>query len=72
MIKRKGVSEINIQIIIVVLFLAVIIPLSYGGWKLKRYINWKFSYGNKVENRIELLEKRVEVLENKIQHLPEL
>ena len=35
------------------------IILIWGGWKFERWVNWKLSYGNKVEQRIETLEKRV-------------
>jgi len=41
----------------------IVIVLGYYGWKLERKINWKFSYGNKVEIKMEQLEKRIEVLE---------
>jgi len=47
--------------ILLILFFAL---LWFGGWKLERWINWKFSYGNKVETRIEQLETRIEQLES--------
>ena len=50
----------------ILLFFVVAICLvafSYGCWKAERWVNWKFSYGNKVETRIEKLEKRVLKLE---------
>ncbi len=46
--------------------------VSYGGWHLKRYINYKYMYQSKVQVemkplivRIENLEKRISELENK-------
>ncbi len=32
-------------------------------WKTKQYLNWKLSYGSRLENRVELLEQRVTDLE---------
>ncbi len=43
----------------------VVVLIGFGTWKLKRYVNWKFSYGGKVSAKIEQLEKRVEALEKK-------
>jgi len=43
----------------------VVIVVGLGLWKLERWVNWKLSYGNKVDGRIEQLEKRVEALEAK-------
>lgn len=43
--------------------LALAVALGYGGWCLERWINWKFSYGEKVEERLERVEKRLEALE---------
>ena len=51
----------TLQYIIIVV---IVLLLGYGGWKAERYINWKFSYGNKVEKRIKQLESKVEILEN--------
>ena len=49
-----------------VLSFFLITVFTLGCWKLERYINWKFGYKARVEQRIELLEKRVEKLEEKI------
>lgn len=54
---------INIAAGIAVTFIIFVIGLFC--WKTQRWINWKFSYGNKVEVKIEQLEKRIEVLEAK-------
>ena len=43
----------------IVIFVCVMIGLSYGGWRLKRVINWKFAYGPKIE----ALETRISALE---------
>ena len=49
---------------IVVLFVAIFLGIL--GWKAERWVNWKLSYGSKVEQRIEKLEKRIEQLENRL------
>ena len=49
-----------------VIIIIIVVLISYGGWKLRRYVNWKFDYGNKVgkiEKRVEALEERVKALE---------
>ena len=43
----------------------VVILLGLLGWWATREIHWEVFYGDKVEERIEALEKRVEALENK-------
>jgi len=48
-----------------ILTFIMILIISYGGWRLQRYLKWKFGYKAKVEQRIELIEKRVEELENR-------
>lgn len=49
-----------------VMFLLGTIPLlmSYGGWKLNRYVNWKFGYESRVEPRFQEIEKRLLLLES--------
>ena len=42
---------------------AIVLLLIFGAWELKRWFNWKFGYGPKVEARIEQVEKRVKTLE---------
>jgi high-affinity Fe2+/Pb2+ permease len=37
--------------------------LVVGMWLLERWFNWTFSYGGKVEQRIEQIEKRIDALE---------
>lgn len=48
------------------MFLLGTIPLglTYGGWKLSRYINWKFGYESQVEPRFQEIEKRLMLLES--------
>ena len=41
-----------------------ILAVAYGGYRLERWWNWKWSYGPRVEKRIEKLEKRIEKLES--------
>ena len=43
--------------------LALVVLMVWGGWRIKRWWNWKYGYGPKVEARIEQLEERVEKLE---------
>ena len=43
----------------------VIIVISYYGWKFERWANWKLSYGSKVSEQIQVLEKRVKSLEDR-------
>jgi len=40
-----------------------LILLGLGGWKLDRWINWKFDYGRRGNARDEKLEGRVDALE---------
>ena len=56
--------KIKTEILAMLVALAVSIPIGYGGWRLQRWHNWKFSYGAKVEQRIQALENRIEALEN--------
>lgn len=59
-------SEKNFAITVYVITSIVCISfLMIGIWELERWINWKFSYGPRVEERISQLEKRVEKLEQK-------
>ena len=37
--------------------------LAYGGWKLERWLNWKFDYESRVEQRLQDIEKRLDHLE---------
>lgn len=41
----------------------VVAAMIYGGWKLERELNWKFSYGTKVQERIDRIERRLDALE---------
>uniref|UniRef100_A0A6M3LDN3 Uncharacterized protein n=1 Tax=viral metagenome TaxID=1070528 RepID=A0A6M3LDN3_9ZZZZ len=50
-----------------ILFLFIIpffLLLGFLGWKLERWINWKWDYGQRVEQRIEQVEQRLDRLEN--------
>lgn len=51
-------------------YIAVIVVFAFiliGSWKIRRWANWKFSYGTKVEVRIEQLEVRVSALEGDVE-----
>lgn len=61
--------EVWIKIVAVVILLAIIAGLTYGGYLFKRWINWKFSYEAKVEERVVPLEKRIGDLEERIRKL---
>ena len=39
--------------------------LGFLSWRFERWMNWKFSYGNKVEQRIEQIEHRIDRLEKR-------
>jgi cytochrome b subunit of formate dehydrogenase len=47
----------------------IIIILAISGWRIKRWINWEFSYGGRVDNRIELLEDRLDIVEKQLKDL---
>lgn len=49
---------------IIVLSIAVSLLIAIPAWYMERWLNWKFSYGPKVEERIQALEQRVERLEH--------
>jgi hypothetical protein len=50
---------------LLLVFLGIIL-LIFAGWRLERWINWKFAYGVKTEERIEQLEKRIELIESRL------
>ena len=50
-------------IFVFIIFIVCGLFLGFGGWMLERWVNWKFFYGPKIEERISFLEKRVEKLE---------
>lgn len=43
----------------------IFLAIAYGAWSVKRWANWKFGYGPRVERRLESIETRLELLENK-------
>lgn len=59
--KNTGITVIEVFVVLVV------IGLAYGGWKLDRYLHYKFSYQNSVQveidNRIKPLVERIDKLE---------
>ena len=63
--KRQRIKDKWFSIAIIPIIIIIMIVVGYIGWRVERWWNWKFSYGNKVETKIELLEKRVEALEQK-------
>jgi cytochrome oxidase assembly protein ShyY1 len=52
-------------VVIYVVSAILIASASFGCWKIERWINWKLDYGDKVEQRIEILEARIDVLESR-------
>jgi len=58
---RVLIGRVVTGIIAVIAFAAI----AYGAWRLQRWFNWEFGYGDMVEARIHILEKRVEALEHK-------
>jgi cytochrome oxidase assembly protein ShyY1 len=57
------VGRVKTGMLVVALIIAI--AFSFGCWKFERWINWKFDYGQRVEERIDALEKRIEALENR-------
>ena len=53
------------QILGYILMILLCIVFGFFCWKAERWINWKFSYGKRVETRLQELEKRVDLLEIK-------
>ena len=49
---------------IVVLVIILVVGITLLSWKAERAVNWKLSYGGKVDKKIEQLEDRIEQLEN--------
>ena len=58
---KNKIKEIAVYTVVALVFVAI----AFSGWKLERWINWKFDYGSRVDSRIEKLEERVRVLESK-------
>jgi uncharacterized membrane-anchored protein YhcB (DUF1043 family) len=52
-------------VVISIIALAVFIGLFVGGFWLERWVNWKVSYGPKVEHRLERVEARLDSLESR-------
>lgn len=44
----------------------VIIGMAYGGWQLKRWWNYKFSYQSQVQAEMQPLAKRIADLERRV------
>ena len=57
--KKSKFLIVPVVILLVVLFII-------GAWLFERWINWTFSYGGKVEQRIEQIEQRLDILEENI------
>jgi Tfp pilus assembly protein PilO len=53
----------------IVLVVVVVMGLTYGGYVLHRWVNWKLSYESKVEEAAEPLEKRLGDLERRVEIL---
>lgn len=52
-------------IVITAVYLIGAGALIYGCWRLERWLNWKYDYSARVEQRVRGLEKRIESLEAK-------
>jgi len=57
-------NVIGISLGIILLF-----AISYEGWKLQRFVHYKFSYQSQVEEQIKPLIERISVLEKKVGEL---
>lgn len=55
-----------LKALFVVLIILILIPCSYYSWRLRRWFNWKLSYGSKVDTNIEQVEQRLELLEHRM------
>jgi predicted PurR-regulated permease PerM len=52
-----------------ILILALIFGIAYGGWQLKRWVNWKFGYESQVQIEIEPLKKEIQDLKERVEKL---
>ena len=50
--KRKVLPDWAQKILLGVLILIVLIPITYGGWHLKRWINWNLGYSGDVKEAV--------------------
>lgn len=48
---------------------ALIVSVSYGGWKFSRYWNYKFGYQSLVQKEVKPLMVRIENLEKRVAEL---
>jgi hypothetical protein len=48
---------------VAIVFLIVVFGVAYLRWRFERWVNWRWDYGGRVEQRIGDLEERVEQLE---------
>ena len=58
-------NKIRDKLIIIVATVIALI-FSFYCWKLERYLNWKFGYKSRVEQRIVLIEERVKKIEEEL------
>lgn len=56
-------------ILAVVLALALIAGIAYGGWRLERWFNWSFGYQSQMQSEIEPLKKEIQELKERVEKL---
>jgi hypothetical protein len=61
--ERSLFVTLSISVLVFVGMVAAIFVLSFGGWWLERWVNWRFHHGPMVEQRLESIEQRIEKLE---------
>jgi len=49
--------------------LCIVVAVAIGGWKLERYINYKWEYGPLIQAEIKPLTERIQKLEAEVQVL---
>lgn len=52
-----------LNLLLGLLLVAALLGIVCGGFYFERWVNWKFAYGPKVEQRLQSLEQRIEKLE---------
>ena len=60
-----GKKSVWMELLTLLGTLALIVAIALGGWKLSRWLNWRLSYGPKVEERLAKIETRLDALETR-------
>jgi hypothetical protein len=58
---KKGPKALEVVVMLGILI--CIAGCVFGYWHFERWFHWKLSYGPKLEERVDALEKRIEKLE---------